>query len=108
MKILFGIRNEKYSAKSLETNSNNYFENVKLSLLLRTYFVTSYDIKRWHGHFFMQAETKKKKEFDFFIKDVARSTSAILAYFEYAYLLAKTSITDHLIPVFESYYSDFN
>jgi patatin-like phospholipase/acyl hydrolase len=97
IKTFFGIRDEKFSAKSLETTLDRYFGDVKLSQLLKPCVVTSYDIERRHGHFFSQHEAKRNKGWDFLVKDVARATSAAPTYFECAKILSEESVSSTLI-----------
>ncbi len=97
IKSLGGITDEKYSAKNFEDLLKNYFHNTMLSDLLKPCVVTSYDIERRHGHFFMQHEARKKKSYNFRVMDVARSTSAAPTYFECARIRSKTTVVNTLI-----------
>ncbi|MBK6345247.1 MAG: patatin-like phospholipase family protein [Bacteroidales bacterium] len=77
-----GLTDEKYSSKELEEALNDYFGETKLSELLRPCIVTSYDIKSRRAHFFSQIDAKASDTHDFYVKEVARATSAAPTYFE--------------------------
>ena len=78
-----GVIDEKYSADELEEALSDYFGDTKLSDLLKPCLVTAYDIRRRETRFFTQA-TVDNRERDFFVRDVARATSAAPTYFEVA------------------------
>ncbi len=92
-----GLLDEKYSALELEDALNDYFKNLKLSQLIKPCLVTSYDIRRRRAHFLTQHDAKKKQSHDFFVKDVARATSAAPTYFEVARIKSMSNITFPLI-----------
>lgn len=76
-----GINDEKYEAKELEEALATYFADVKLSELLRPCLITSYDIRNRKAHFFTSADATEDI-FNFYVRDVARATSAAPTYFE--------------------------
>jgi len=82
LRTMGGVLDEMYSATELEKALDDYFGDTKLSELLKPCLITSYDIKRRMGHFFTQHDARKKKGWDYLVKDVARSTSAAPTYFE--------------------------
>jgi patatin-like phospholipase/acyl hydrolase len=84
IKTAGGILDEKYSAKELEKALKEYLGNLKLSELLKPCLVTSYDIDGRQGKFFTQHTANKKAE-NFYVRDVARATSAAPTYFEVAH-----------------------
>jgi patatin-like phospholipase/acyl hydrolase len=92
-----GILDEKYPADELEQALNDYFGETKLSQLLRPCLITSYDIKRRQGHFFTQHDAKKNEGWDYFVKDVARATSAAPTYFECSKVKSFSNINYPLI-----------
>jgi uncharacterized protein len=96
-RALFGYADEKYSADSLEKTLHHYFGEVWLSDLLKPCVITSYDIERRHGHFFMQHVARHNKGYDFKVKDVARSTSAAPTYFECAHTVSRMDVACALI-----------
>jgi patatin-like phospholipase/acyl hydrolase len=78
-----GLGDEKYSAENLEELLNRYFEDMKLSDLLKPCLVTAYDITRRKAHFFNTDDiVNGPSEQDFFLRDIARATSAAPTYFE--------------------------
>lgn len=76
-----GVLDEKYSANGLEEALNDYFGDAKLSDLLKPSLITAYDIKRRKAHFFTQHDAKDP-DHDFYIRDIARATSAAPTFFE--------------------------
>jgi uncharacterized protein len=92
-----GLLDEKYPADELEEALNDYFGDTKLSQLLRPCLITSYDIKRRQGHFFTQHDARKNEGWDYFVKDVARATSAAPTYFECSKVKSFTNINYPLI-----------
>ncbi|MDX8338435.1 patatin-like phospholipase family protein [Draconibacterium sp. IB214405] len=92
-----GVFDEKYSAKELEESLNDYLGELKLSNLLKPCLVTSYDIRRRKAHFFKQHKAKTGDAFDFYVKDVARATSAAPTYFEAAKVKSMTSVPYPLV-----------
>lgn len=85
-----GVTDEKFSAKQLENTLSDYMKTVRLSNLIKPCLLTSYNIEKRYPHFFTQHEAAKKPSYDFFIKDVARATSAAPTYFEAAYIKSLT------------------
>jgi uncharacterized protein len=96
-KTLFGFADEKYSAESLEKILHQYFGEVWLSELIKPCVITSYDIERRHGHFFLKHIAEENKGYDFKVKDVARSTSAAPTYFECAHIVSRMDVACALI-----------
>ncbi|MDD4748051.1 MAG: patatin-like phospholipase family protein, partial [Salinivirgaceae bacterium] len=78
-----GITDEKYSANALEKALNDYFGDVRLSELLKPCLITAYDIRNRSAKFFNKLDTVSDVK-DFYIKDIARATSAAPTYFETA------------------------
>ncbi|MFE1744052.1 patatin-like phospholipase family protein [Coleofasciculus sp. H7-2] len=78
-----GILDEKYSAANLEKLILDYCQDTKLSQLLKPCLITSYDIKRGKPQFFTQHDARELGDSnDFYVKDVARATSAAPTFFE--------------------------
>lgn len=92
-----GILDEKYSAAELEEALEDYLENLELSELLKPCLITSYDIRRRHAHLFRQHDAREKASHNFFVRDVARATSAAPTYFEAANIKAMDHLTYPLI-----------
>lgn len=76
-----GIFDEKYSEKELEKSLKEYFQDTRLSETLKPCLITSYDIRNRKAFFFTSLEAKSEVR-DFYLKDVARATSAAPTYFE--------------------------
>jgi patatin-like phospholipase/acyl hydrolase len=79
-----GLLEEKYDETPLEDVLKQYFGNLKLSQLLKPCLVTAYDLKRITTKFFTQHDAVKDRAQDFYVRDVARATSAAPSYFEAA------------------------
>ncbi len=84
LRSMGGVSDEKYSADELEEALQDYIGDLKLDKLLKACLITSYDIKRKKGHFFKSHKAKVDDAYNFFVKDVARATSAAPTYFEVA------------------------
>lgn len=80
--FLDGLIDEKYPSDRLEIFLGETFRDCKLSELLKPCLISSYDIERRKAHFFNQIDALKNPEEDYFIRDVARATSAAPSYFE--------------------------
>ncbi|HVA98307.1 MAG TPA: patatin-like phospholipase family protein [Bacteroidia bacterium] len=92
-----GLRDEKYPAKTLEKLLLTYLRDIKLSQLLRPCIITSYDIFNRNTHFFTQHDAKAKPGYDYFLRDVARATSAAPTYFEPALIKSMSEVSYPLI-----------
>jgi patatin-like phospholipase/acyl hydrolase len=78
-----GIWKEKYEVSGIHQCLKTYFDNLRLSELLKPCIITSYDIYKRETKFFTQhGFAKKGIDADFYIKDVCRATSAAPTYFE--------------------------
>ncbi len=76
-----GLMDEKYSSYGIEKLLKEYFEDLQLSHLLKPCLIPAYDISRRTAHFFTQHTADKSAE-DFYVRDIARATSASPTYFE--------------------------
>jgi uncharacterized protein len=92
-----GTLDEKYPVKDLEVALNDYFGDTRLSQLLKPCLISSYDIKRRQAHFFTQHDAVKNEGWDYYVKDVARATSAAPTYFECSKIKSITNINYPLI-----------
>lgn len=79
---LGGITDEKYPSAPMEDALKKYLGDVKLSEMLKECLITSYDIERSNPYFFKRYKAMENEGYDFFMRDVARSTSAAPTYFE--------------------------
>lgn len=84
-----GALDEKYSAFELENALKNYLSNLRLSQLIKPCIITSYDIRHRRAHFFTQHDAVEKESHDFYVRDVARATSAAPTYFEVSNVAAR-------------------
>jgi hypothetical protein len=76
---------ERYDATVLEDILLKYFENVKLSELIKPCLITAYNIELRKAHFFRQRLARiRGDQRDFFVRDVCRATSAAPTYFSVA------------------------
>ncbi len=78
---LGGLLDEKYPAEELEKVFGSYFEDLHLRHLLKPSLITAYDISKRRAHFFTQHNATNPST-DFFVRDIARATSALPTYFE--------------------------
>lgn len=78
---LGGILDEKYSEKELEEALNDYLKDTKLSEILKPCLITSYDMRNRRAHFFTSHDAQDDIR-NYYLKDVARATSAAPTYFE--------------------------
>ncbi len=77
----WGIFKAKYDSRGLEQALKANFNDGMLRDLLKPCLITSYDIERRKGHFFRQHKAKTDPYYNFYVKDVARATSAAPTYF---------------------------
>jgi len=92
-----GILDEKYPVAELEEALNDYFADLKLSQMLKPCLISSYDIKRRQAHFFTQHDALTDEGWNFFVRDVARATSAAPTYFECSKTKSLTNVNYPLI-----------
>ncbi len=92
-----GVLDEKYSADELEESLNDYLGNLKLNELMKPCLITAYDIRRRKSHFFCQHEAQESDAENFYVKDVARATSAAPTYFQTSRVKSMTSVVYPLI-----------
>jgi len=71
----------KYSEKGLERILKEKFGNFRLSETRKHCVITAYDITNRDAVFFTTPEAKNSKDRDYYMRDVARATSAAPTYF---------------------------
>lgn len=76
------LTNNPYIEANIENLLKQYFSETRLADTLTNVLVTTYDIKEGKPFFFSTRYAKKIAEENFFIRDIARSTSAAPTYFE--------------------------
>ena len=92
-----GLIDEKYSAKDLEGALEDYLGDLKLSELLKPCLITAYDIQRRQTKFFTSHDAKVSTKENFYVKHVARATSAAPTYFETARIKSFTNVAYPLV-----------
>lgn len=88
---IWGLSDEKYSAGTLERVLHRYLGDQLLSDLVKPCLVTAYDLTRRAAKFFNSADVRDKnlgEGRDFYLRDIARATSAAPTYFEPANITA--------------------
>jgi patatin-like phospholipase/acyl hydrolase len=89
----FGLVSELYSSTPLSNVLDEYFQNARLSHLIKPCIITAYNIELRKNHFFRQQKAITHGEArDFYLKDVCKATSAAPTFFPVAeiYSLSKT------------------
>jgi patatin-like phospholipase/acyl hydrolase len=72
----------KFTGNNLESILQERFGDIRMSSLLNPCLITSYDIEKRKALFFTKQDAVEKGDmYDFYVKDVARSTSAAPTYF---------------------------
>jgi len=84
VRSMAGLIDERYDAKPLEAALSDYLSDLKLSDLLKPCLITAYNIEKRKAEFMTQHDAKQTPEKDYYIRDVARATSAAPTYFETA------------------------
>lgn len=92
-----GLFDEKYPSRALEKNLSEYFLNTRLKGLLKPCIITAYDIENRKAHFFTQHDALSRDEKDFYVRDVARATSAAPTYFEACNLNSFSGVNHSLV-----------
>lgn len=81
----FGLLSELYNEAILEDVLHDYFQDKKLSQLLKPCIITAYNIELRKNHLFRQQKSISHGDSrDFYIRDVCRATSAAPTYFSVA------------------------
>jgi patatin-like phospholipase/acyl hydrolase len=77
-----GLNEEMYSEEMLEKYLTAYFRDIKLSELVKPCLITAYEIEKRYSFFFSRDDARDSSEKNFYIRDVARATSAAPIYFK--------------------------
>ncbi len=77
-----GLNEEIYSEVMLEKYLRTYFRDIKLSELVKPCLIAAYEIEKRHPFFFSRDDARTANDKDFYIRDVARATSAAPIYFK--------------------------
>jgi patatin-like phospholipase/acyl hydrolase len=97
LRSIDGLIDKKYPSERLEQFFLEKFKDCQLSELLKPCLISSYDIERRKAHFFDRIDAQKYPSEDYFIKDIARATSAAPSYFEVAKIYSLTNESYALI-----------
>lgn len=92
--LLTDMLEEKYPAGPLEGVLDDYFGDARLKDALVDVIVPAYEIERRVPFFFKSRRARENDDYDYFVRDVARATSAAPTYFE-----------PHRIDAGDDYYS---
>ena len=79
---------EKYSYQKFNQVIGDFFQDIKLSELIKPCLITSYEIEKREAHFFTQHDANLNPKDDYLIRDVLRATSAAPTFFEVAQIYA--------------------
>ena len=86
------INRDKYSVKGIEVVLDSYFRSLKLSDLIKPCIIPAYDVLKRQAHFFSRAEALIDPSYNFYIKDIARATSAAPGFFAPAQIKSLTGV----------------
>ncbi|MGF1534671.1 MAG: patatin-like phospholipase family protein [Bernardetiaceae bacterium] len=97
-----GVFEEKFPHEALERTLHKYFGDLRLSELLRPCLISAYDVQRGKPHFFNQYKAVESVRqgnlgYDFYVRDVARATSAAPTYFEVSLVRSLSGVDYPLI-----------
>ena len=82
IKSLGGLLDEKYPSKGIEEVLHRYFGSTMLSECLTPVLITGYEIERRDPFFFRSVRAKENEGYNYFMREVARSTAAAPTFFE--------------------------
>ncbi|MEI6223006.1 MAG: CBASS cGAMP-activated phospholipase [bacterium] len=77
-----GVLQERYPSAAIESVLKRYFGETRLKDVLVPVLVTSYETERRMAFFFKSRHAVARPDYDYFLSDVARATSAAPTYFE--------------------------
>ena len=97
LKSMGGVTDERYSEKAIESILSKYFGDTLLSDLVKPCLITSYDVYNSKAHFFRQHKAKETDGRNFYVRDVARATSAAPTFFEAAHVKSLSELPYPLI-----------
>ena len=85
MHTLWGLKDERYPSSGIEGVLKEYFGGFRLSQTITNVLITSYEIEKRIPFFFKSRYAKeptRKDDYDFYMWQAARATSAAPTYFE--------------------------
>jgi patatin-like phospholipase/acyl hydrolase len=96
-KFTSNLYNETYNISNLEKYLKAYFKDTQLKQLLKPCLITAYDIYDNAAWFFNQRDAAQNDSYNFFVRDVARATSAAPTYFETAEIQSLSGVRYPLV-----------
>ncbi|TAL69898.1 MAG: patatin [Bacteroidetes bacterium] len=96
LKSAGGLLDEKYNVSDLQNSLKEYFGDLKLNQLLKPCLIPAYEIFAREAKFFNKMDAKNEM-YDFYVRDVARATSAAPTYFECARIQSMTGVQYFLV-----------
>jgi len=95
--LRYGVAREKYPATGLEKVLNECMGDVTLAEMQKNCMITAYDVTERKAVFFTTPEAKKYEHRNYYLRDVARSTSAAPTYFELSAIKSIGGASSYLI-----------
>lgn len=92
-----GILHQKYSQDALYELLTTYFSDTTLDKLIKPSLITSYEITDRKAIFFTSADAREDNIYNFYVRDVARATSAAPTYFSPAHIESVNKQTFSLV-----------
>jgi patatin-like phospholipase/acyl hydrolase len=92
-----GVARERYPVGGLEKVLNDYMGDITLAQSRKNCIVTAYDITERKAVLFTSPEARKYEHNNYFMRDVARATSAAPTYFEIAAIRSIGGAASYLI-----------
>lgn len=92
-----GILHQKYSQDALYELLTTYFGDTTLDKLIKPSLITSYEITDRKAIFFTSADAREDNIYNFYVRDVARATSAAPTYFSPAHIESVNKQTFSLV-----------
>ena len=82
---------KKYSSGGIEQVLEEYFGDSRLRDAVTNVLITSYEIERRFPFFFKSTNARRRADYDFLAREVARATSAAPSYFEPMKISSRTN-----------------
>jgi len=95
--LRYGITREKYPIAGLEKVLEKYLSDVTLAESRKNCLITAYDIAERKAVFFTSPQARQHDIRNYFLRDVARATSAAPTFFELASIRSVGGAASHLI-----------